>query len=246
MKQPGELSGCDATTLLSLWEGGVSQPDIDRGDRLLRALDLDQSRPRTLGERTVRLLDLHARLFGSQADLLSHCPACGADAQFAVDCAELASQMEPADPVGPHHLAVDEIEIAFRLPTCADVAAASTSDEDAFVRRLLERCVLSCSRHGERVEPDAWPDGIVDALSNRIESLDPGASVSFALRCPACGAQWRAPLDCAQLVWQKVQAAAERLLLDIDALARAYGWREPDVLALSPVRRAAYVQMIAS
>jgi hypothetical protein len=44
-------------------------------------------------------------------------------------------------------------------------------------------------------------------------------------------------------LWQKVQLAAERLLLDIDTLARAYGWTESDVLRLSPVRRAAYVQM---
>jgi hypothetical protein len=120
------------------------------------------------------------------------------------------------------------------------------SDEEAFVRHLLDRCVLSCTQRDRAVEVGAWPDAIVDALSNRIESLDPGANVSFALQCPGCGAQWLAPLDCGQLVWQKVQAAAERLLLDIDALARAYGWTEPDVLALSPVRRAAYVQMIAS
>jgi hypothetical protein len=233
----------DASTLLTLWERGVSQPDVDRGDGLLQALDIDASVPRTLGDRTVRLLDLHARLFGPQADLLSHCPACGADAQFAVDCAELASQIAPADPVKSHHLAIDDFEITFRLPNSRDVAAAVNPDEDAFVRRLLERCVLSSTRHGERVEARVWPESIVDALSNRIEALDPGASISFALSCPACASAWRAPLDCGQLLWQKVQLAAERLLLDIDTLARAYGWTESDVLRLSPVRRAAYVQM---
>jgi hypothetical protein len=244
---PSHDAGCDAVTLLSLWERGVSLADVDRADSLLQALDVDASRPLTLGARTVRLLDLHARLFGPHADLVSHCPACGAQAQFAVDCTELAAQIHPGDPVGPHSLSVDGLEIAFRLPTSADVATASNhSDEEAFVHRLLEQCVLACSRHGEAVAPHAWPPAIVDALSNRIESLDPGANVSFALQCPGCEAHWRAPLDCGRLVWQKVQAAAERLLLDIDALARAYGWTEPDVLALSPIRRAAYVQMIAS
>jgi hypothetical protein len=33
-------------------------------------------------------------------------------------------------------------------------------------------------------------------------------------------------------------------LLDVDALARAYGWSEPQVLALSATRRAAYLQLI--
>jgi hypothetical protein len=79
-----------------------------------------------------------------------------------------------------------------------------------------------------------------------MEALDPAASVSFALTCPQCATHWDARLDLGHLVWQKVQAAAERLLLDIDTLARTYGWTESEVIGLSPTRRAAYVQMAAS
>ena len=85
---------------------------------------------------------------------------------------------------------------------------------------------------------------VLDALSRHMEALDPGAGVSFALVCPQCGTCWDAQLDVGELVWQKLRAAAERLLLDVDALARAYGWTEPEVLRLSPVRRAAYLQMV--
>ena len=45
------------------------------------------------------------------------------------------------------------------------------------------------------------------------------------------------------VLWQKVRAGAERVLLDIDMLARSYGWTEREVLRLSPLRRAAYLQM---
>jgi hypothetical protein len=31
--------------------------------------------------------------------------------------------------------------------------------------------------------------------------------------------------------------------MEVDALARAYGWREADILALSPARRAAYLEL---
>jgi hypothetical protein len=88
------------------------------------------------------------------------------------------------------------------------------------------------------------PASVADALSRRMESLEPGAAVSFDLTCPECGAQWNAPMDCADVVWSELQARAERLLLDVDALARAYGWSEPQVLALSATRRAAYLQLI--
>jgi hypothetical protein len=79
-----------------------------------------------------------------------------------------------------------------------------------------------------------------------MEALEPGAAVTFDLTCPECGAQWSAPMDCGDVLWSELQVRAERLLLDVDALARAYGWSESQVLALSPTRRAAYLQLIGS
>ena len=52
--------------------------------------------------------------------------------------------------------------------------------------------------------------------------------------------------DIGDMLWQKVRAAAERVLLDIDVLARAYGWTEREVLRLNPLRRAAYLQMVTA
>ena len=63
---------------------------------------------------------------------------------------------------------------------------------------------------------------------------------------PGLRAHWAAPLDTGQLVWQQVRTAAERLLLDIDALARAYGWTEREMLSLPPARRAAYLQIVTA
>jgi hypothetical protein len=54
----------------------------------------------------------------------------------------------------------------------------------------------------------------------------------------------RATLDPAEFLWAAAEAQARRLLLEVDALARAYGWREPDVLALPPARRRAYLELV--
>ena len=70
--------------------------------------------------------------------------------------------------------------------------------------------------------------------------------VSFALECPDCGHRWPAPVDVAEALWMEVQRAAERLLAEIDALARAYGWSEEEIVSLSPVRRAAYLQLVSA
>ena len=106
--------------------------------------------------------------------------------------------------------------------------------------------MLRCTREGITSRSVNLPVPVLDALSQHMETLDPGASVSFALECPQCATRWQARLDIGEMVWQKVRAAAERVLLDIDVLARAYGWTEREVLRLNPLRRAAYLQMVTA
>ena len=236
----------DTEALLTLWEGALGQPAGARDDALLRASVANIEPVRTLGERNARLMELHARLFGCEIQLLSHCPACRTVAQFSGNCDVLAAQMWPRlENTGPHRLEAQGHVIEFRLPDSADIASVSSAEggED-FVQLLLDRCVLACTREGTNVPVGQLPEPVLDALSQQMETLDTGASVSFALDCPQCATHWQAPLDVGELLWQKVRTGAERMLLDIDALARIYGWTEREVLRLSPLRRAAYLQMV--
>ena len=47
----------------------------------------------------------------------------------------------------------------------------------------------------------------------------------------------------ARLELREVEAEAMRLLRDVHVLARQYGWREADIIAMSPLRRQMYVEM---
>ena len=254
----------DAEALLRLWECALGQPAGARDDALLQASTDDAEPTPTVGERNARLVALHAGLFGREIELLSHCPACDTVAQFTADCERLAAQMRPfSDNATPHRLELQGHVIEFRLPNSVDlaIAAATTTTTkattmiaalgdnvdactDAFTQLLLDRCVLTCTREGAEAPAREAPATVLNALSQQMETLDPGASVSFALKCPQCATRWQAPLDVGELVWQKVRAAAERVLLDIDVLARAYGWTEREVLRLNPLRRAAYLQLV--
>jgi hypothetical protein len=238
----------DTETLLTLWESALGLSAWARDDALLR-VSFEGSEPaRTLGERNARLVELQAHLFGREIELLSHCPACGTVAQFSADCEALAAQMWPRpDNAPPHRLEVQGHVIEFRLPDSTDIATASSDDNgEDFTQFLLDRCVLACTREGSKFPVRQLQAPVLDALSQHMETLDPGASVSFALDCPQCATCWQAPLDIGEMVWQKVRAAAERVLFDIDVLARAYGWTEREVLSLNPQRRAAYLQMVTA
>jgi hypothetical protein len=243
------LQPIDGTALLDLWERGLSLPagaaDGARADALLAAAS--DAPPATLGERNRRLIAIHCDLFGRELALMSRCPACDEAVEFEVDAAAVAPRLQSADGDAPHRLEWNGHAIAFRLPNAGDIAeaGAGSSDDGDFARRVLRRCVLSAHAGGD-VAFDALPSAALDAISARMEQIDPGASLAFAVECPGCSTAWSAPLDLAQLVWRKVRAAAEALLLDIDALARAYGWSEREVLGLTPLRRAAYLQLVAA
>jgi hypothetical protein len=79
-----------------------------------------------------------------------------------------------------------------------------------------------------------------------MSNADPMADIHLALNCPSCEHKWMAPFDIVAFLWREISAAARRLLREVHTLASAYGWTESEILALSPVRRRAYLEMIGA
>jgi hypothetical protein len=77
-----------------------------------------------------------------------------------------------------------------------------------------------------------------------MSSADPLADVQLALTCPACDHKWEQAFDIADFLWNEIQAWAQQTLRDVHSLALVYGWREADVLALSPTRRQMYLELV--
>ena len=58
--------------------------------------------------------------------------------------------------------------------------------------------------------------------------------------------EWELLFDIAEFFWTEISAQAQRLLREIDALARAYGWTEHEILSLPAQRRQTYLELIAA
>jgi hypothetical protein len=224
--------------ILALWEGAVGLPRPRRGDALLR----DCGAPRPLGERNRRLLALRGALFGRSWPLTSDCPGCAAACELSVDCAALTEALDMmAPPTDGARFDWNGQPIAVRAPTADDLSAIADGEDIAgAAAALLARCLPADFDLSQLAAED------LETLEGLIESLDPAAAISFALECPACGHGWSAPVDVANAVWTELQRAAELTLTEVDALARAYGWTENQVIGLSPARRAAYLQLAAA
>ena len=107
-------------------------------------------------------------------------------------------------------------------------------------------CVVEARRESVPVPATDLAAAEVAALSAALAEADPGAELLLELQCPACERGWWELLDVATFLWAEVEVQARRLLREVHVLARAYGWREADVLALSPRRRRLYLEMVSA
>jgi hypothetical protein len=221
--------------ILMLWECAVRLNRWARDDALLDAVG---NRPEGLGARNAALLSLRSALFDRGWPLLSRCPECGTICEFEADSVSLADALQGLFVADETMVEAGGEQIRLRAPTAADLRAISTfADQDAAARFLLALCV-SPARAAESFDPAQLAE-----LGTHLERLDPGALVSFALSCPACRHDWSAPVDVGEALWGELQRAAEKIFVEIDVLARTYGWTEQDVLSMSAIRRAAYLQL---
>lgn len=234
----------DESALLALWERALALDASAREAWL--ANDGGVLAPAaTLGEQRARLLRALVPWCGHRLALRSRCPRCGDAVAFDVDPAALAA----GEAAAGEELELDESgwEVRFRPLAPADIDAAlresGDGDEPAFVQRLLARCVLAARRDGVEQPPLGLPAEVAQRLVERLEAADPLASVAFEVACPHCAHAWQAPFDAGSALWAHVQSAAGRLLAEIDALARRYGWSEQQILSLGPTRRRAYLQL---
>lgn len=197
-----------------------------------------------LGRRTDALLDLRERLFGPRMPAQAVCPACGAPLELDLSLPDLRA----ADPPAPDATCLVEQDgwrLHMRLPSAADVAAAAAHRGPDDPRRvLLARCLLELTHHGEPRPPTDLPDALIAPAAAAVAALDPNAEISLALTCSACDHAFVAAFDVLPFLRAELRAHAVRLARQVDALARAYGWSEAAILALSPARRRLYLDLV--
>ena len=253
------MRALSATGILRVWERGQAQHAIDRGITILVAALPGRTRAELaalpIGERDAWIARVRELTFGRHLRAVSRCPTCGTQAEFEVDLASLglspspalAENAPPPPPEPPRVIEVEGLRLSFRLPDSTDLAAAARCGGEAEMQRvLIERCLVE-ARAGEAVlDREALPAAARAALEEAMALADPRADVVFGMRCLDCGGGWRAPFDIAACLWVEILAEARRLLGEVHSLARAYGWSEGEILAMSPRRRQGYLELVGA
>jgi len=254
------MRALSAAEILDVWERGADRHPAERALALLAAAcperSYDDLLGLSIGRRDALLLAAREQTFGGNLSGTARCPDCAALLEFSARTSDLRAGPEIEDgpdeaprafrvtltPQGPSGPAT---HLIYRLPTGGDLLALRGVAGVETVRRALAgRCILEATWGGAAVPASELPDDLLAALADEMSGRDPQAEILLDLACPACGRVWQALLDIAAFFWTELAAEAKRLLREVDALARAYGWREADILMLSPRRRQAYLEMV--
>jgi hypothetical protein len=237
-----------AQGIVEAWGRGKKAPEYQRPLALL-SVALPDTDPAemidlSLGRRDALLLELRSKTFGAALTSHAHCTQCKATLHFELDAGEILAESSQASNELTGTVERDGFEVRFRPLTTRDLAAtARCSSVDEGRETLLDRCVVEATRAGTALAPHDLPEDLVMAISERIESMDPLIEVPVNLSCSSCEGETSVVLDIGVFFWEEVAAAAERLLYDVFLLARSYGWKERDILAMGAARREYYLEM---
>lgn len=225
-------------TALDVWDVGSTRHALDRNLLLLAGAEVDafyQLQTLDVQQRDRLLLEVRRNTFGDRMELLSECRHCAAELEIEIS----TTAMLAVEPASSHEIDVDGWHLEFRLPTSVDLAAAVETGADIFVS-----CIQICRADGFDRDPGELPTAIRQTVEDAMAKAAPAADIELMVDCAECGETEALTFDIGQVLWREVAARAQQLLAEIVVLARAFGWNEPTILALSPQRRRAYLEAV--
>lgn len=191
-----------------------------------------------LGDVDVALLELRKLLLGDHLRTAVRCTSatCGALFDVSFRVSDYVSHHAPRKGrvVGagdPGWFRLDGSEVAFRLPTVADVLAVANEGKPE--RVLAERCI----------RPSAIARGARKRVEAAMQKMAPSLFDELDCSCHECGAPVPMAFDPVGWVLEELARRAAHVYEEVHLLARAYHWSEQEILALPHQRRARYAEL---
>jgi hypothetical protein len=240
------MEAVTAADLLDVWDAGRDASPGERGLLLLELAEPGQPADAlggwSAGRRDASLLSLRRRVFGPTLTAVADCPSCGESLELEMAVADLAVAEQEA---GPRTVSEGGYRVTFRLPSASDLAElGAAAPGTAGESWLLERCIVEARGPDAAAAPAPaeLPAEVLLRVAEAMEKADPQAEIELSLACAECGTDFRLGFDVVAFLWREIEAQAVRLVRQVATLGAAFGWSERDILAMSPGRRAWYVE----
>ncbi|WP_213803530.1 hypothetical protein [Granulicella sp. dw_53] len=235
--------------LLTVWETGAQEGYLGRILAMLSTSmpdrSSDQLSKQTLHTTLLDLLRLRSISFGPILEGFLLCPACDARLEFSLPVASVMEDLERAVLALPQQQRLGDTAFFIRPASLYDLVTVNIGSFLSARKHLLARCIASSDAHSEDDILLALDEEIFEELAlDAFDRMEFATEVIVHLQCAECSITSSVDLDIARFLWAEVRHAATSLLGEVHELARAYGWAEASILAMSPNRRNAYLEMM--
>ena len=238
-----------AADIVRIWELGQDRHPLDRALLLLAFAfpekNLTELASWSIGRRDAYLLTLREITFGGKLNSFATCPQCQENLEFSLNIRDLRI-IDPDRTITKdcYQFSTESLELQFRLPNSLDLAAAMTAeDETSASLQLAKHCLLQANLDGKAVSYEQLPATAIADLDKQLTEADSQAEILLDLTCPACDRLWQVLFDIVDFFWRELSNQAKRLLQEVHALAKVYGWQEAEILGMSAVRRQSYLDL---
>ena len=213
-------TGPIGSVILNIYDQGMAADPADRA-ALLCAMGGGDAAQLSIGDVDRTIWAWFEGLFDGPHEAVMSCVDCGESVEFALP---EGFALPPREGDGDRlTLAYGTQRYLLRLPRLTDVRNGT-----------LARVALS--------EDAPWEDPNFEAIAQAaLLKADPALQVELQLECAACGVVQMLPLDVAGFAWLRIEQSARRLVREVAQLARAFGWSEAELTAMTPARRAIWL-----
>lgn len=217
----------------------------------MSSVDVGAVRSLAVGDREALLLHLRRLTLGDTLPCTLTCPSCEEKMDLELSARELLLDPQPLDQRWQEMRIEDEegsYRVHFRLPTGADqeaVAARGARDAETAARQIARRCVdRVVDAGGTELPVEAWPESLVEELSDQMETLDPQAELRINVQCPACEHGFSFLFDTAAYFAEELERRGPQLYREVHTLAFYYHWSEAEIMNLTLRERGRYIELI--
>ena len=238
-----------AADIVRIWELGQDRHPLDRALLLLAYAfpekTLTELASWSIGRRDAYLLSLREITFGVKLNSFATCPQCQENLEFSLNTKDLRiidpNNLTESD---CHQFTSESLELQFRLPNTLDLTAVmKAEDEITASLQLAKRCLLEANLEGKEISYEQLPATAIAQLNQQLTEADSQAEILLDLTCPVCDRLWQVLFDIVDFFWRELSNQAQRLLQEVHALAKVYGWQESEILGMSAVRRQYYLNL---
>lgn len=196
----------------------------------------------TVGDRVVLMLNLRKLTFGNRIPCVLSCPSCNESLSIDLFVDDLLQNRTLKRSKKYHDFRFLGYVLRIRPVRGTDLEQIRDVDNQFDrMEKITRSCIVSC----KPPLPDSkMSEDFLDALSSKLEELDPFADFMLNLKCPSCGDLFETSFVAEDYFFQEINATTQQLELEVNWLAMNYHWGEKEILSLSRNKRKRYVELI--